>query len=142
MAEGPEEIRRRVTRSENPTPDEVEELKQRAQSNDEVEATRAEVELTRVEMTETVDALQDKLDPETLKEQATDAARNAGSDFVEALKQNPVPVAIIGGLLGLAILGRLLSGGGKERRGGSETVVFDLRRGRIWADWAPRRRSR
>ena len=114
----------------------MEELKRRAQSNDEVEATRAQIELTRLEMSETVDDLQDRLDPETLKEQArtraTDAARNAGSQFVETLRQNPVPVAIIGGLLGLAILGRMLSGGGEERRG-SDTVVFDLRRGRIRA---------
>ena len=136
MAEGPDELRERVTRDQNPTPDEVEELEQRAQSNDEVEATRAQIELTRVEMTETVDELQDKLDPETLKEQArtraTDAVRNAGSTFVETLKQNPMPAAIIGGLLGLAILGRLLSGGG-EKRQGSDTMVFDLRRGRIRA---------
>ena len=136
MAEGPDEIRERVAREQNPTPDEVEELKRRAQSGDEVEATRAQIELTRTEMTETVDALQEKLDPETLKEQArtraTDAARNAGSQFVEALRQNPVPVAIIGGLLGLAILGRILSGG--EERRGSKTVAFDLRRGRDWAE--------
>ena len=136
MAEGPDEIRERVAREQNPTPDEVEELKRRAQSGDEVEATRAQIELTRTEMTETVDALQEKLDPETLKEQArtraTDAARNAGSQLVEALRQNPVPVAIIGGLLGLAILGRILSGG--EERRGSKTVAFDLRRGRVWAE--------
>ena len=136
MAEGSDEIRERVAREQNPTPDEVEELKRRAQSSDEVEATRAQIELTRTEMTETVDALQEKLDPETLKEQArtraTDAARNAGSQFVEALRQNPVPVAIIGGLLGLAILGRILSGG--EERRGSKTVAFDLRRGRVWAE--------
>ncbi len=136
MAEGPDEIRERVRRSESPTPDEVEELKRRAQSDDEVEATRAQIELTRLEMSETVDDLQASLDPETLKEQARmramDAARNAGSNFVETLKQNPMPTAIIGGLLGLAILGRLLSGGG-EKRQGSNTVVFDLRSRRIRA---------
>jgi hypothetical protein len=136
MAEGPDEIRERAIRDQNPTPDEVEELKRRAQSDDEVEATRAQIELTRVEMSETVDTLQERLDPETLKEQARarakDAARDTGAQFVETLRQNPVPVAIIGGLLGLAILGRLLSGGGEKRRG-SDTVVFDLRRGRIRA---------
>lgn len=136
MAEGPDELRERVIRDQNPTPDEVEELKRRAQSDDEVEATRAQIELTRVEMTETVDALQHRLDPETLKEQARtrakEAARDTGSQLVETLKQNPMPVAIIGGLLGLAILGRLLSGGGKKQRG-SDTVVFDLRKGRIRA---------
>jgi len=136
MAEGPDELRERVIRDQNPTPDEVEELKRRAQSDDEVEATRAQIELTRVEMTETVDALQNRLDPETLKEQARtrakETARDTGSQLVETLKQNPMPVAIIGGLLGLAILGRLLSGGGKKRRG-SDTVVLDLRKGRIRA---------
>ncbi len=136
MADGPDEIRWRVAREQNPTPEEVEELKRRAQSGDEVEATRAQIELTRTEMTETVDALQEKLDPETLKEQARtrakEAARDTGSQFVEALRQNPVPVAIIGGLLGLAILGRILSGG--EERRGSKTVAFDLRRGRVWAE--------
>ena len=136
MAEGPDEIRERVAREQHLTPDEVEELKRRAQSNDEVEATRAQIELTRLEMSETVDDLQDRLDPETLKEQARtqakETARNASSQLMEILKQNPVPVAIIGGLLGLAILGRFLSGGGEERRD-SDTVVFDLRRGRARA---------
>lgn len=138
MAEGPDEIIERAVRDQNPTPDEVEELKRRAQSDDEVEATRAQIELTRVEMSETADELQDKLNPETLKQQArtraTDAARNAFSTFFETLKQNPMPTAIIGGLLGLAIVGRLLSGGGKTDKKGSDTVVFDLRRrGRIRA---------
>lgn len=59
-------------------------------------------------MTERVGTLQEKLDPETLKKRARtrakEAARHTGSQFVEALRQNPVPVAIIGGLLGLAIL--------------------------------------
>lgn len=134
MAERPDEIRERVARSEQPTPEETEELRQQARSGDEVEATKAEIELTRAEMSETVDALQERLDPETLKEQAkvqaSNTARNAGSQALEILRQNPVPVAILGGLLGLAILGRLLGGG--ERRG-SDTVVFDLRSGRIRA---------
>jgi len=138
MAEGSDEIRERVAREQNPTSEEVEELKRRAQSDDEVEATRAQIELTRLEMSETVDNLQDRLDPETLKEQARtrakETARDTGSQLAETLRQNPVPVAIIGGLLGLVILGKLLSGGGEERGGGSNSVVFDLRRGRVRAD--------
>ena len=86
-------------------------------------------------MGETVDELQEKIEPEKLKEQARamDAARNAVSDFVESLRQNPVPVAAIGGLLGLLILSRLLSGGEEERQGSADTVVFNLRRGRARA---------
>jgi hypothetical protein len=66
-----------------------------------VEAARAEVELTRAEMTETIDALQGSVDPETLKEQAKkramSTARDTSSQLVGTLRQNPVPMAVIGG---------------------------------------------
>ena len=122
MAEKPEEV------NESPTPEEKEELKRRAQSDDEVEAARANVELTRAEMTDTVEALQEKLDPETLKQEAKGAASEAGTRVVETTKQNPaVPVAVAGGVLGLLLLRRWLRGRGRR----SDTVVIDLRRGRI-----------
>ena len=128
MAEGPDELRERVIRDQNPTPDEVEELKRRAQSDDEVEATRAQIELTRVEMTETVDAIQERLDPESLKErakvQARDTVRSTGSDVLEKIRQNPIPVTVVGGLLGLLLARRLW------RRDSYTTTVIDLRRGR------------
>ena len=132
MAEKPEEVNESVAQGENPTPDEKEELKRKAQSEDEVEAARANVELTRAEMTDTVDALQEKLDPETLKEEtktrAKDTARVTGTRLVETAKQNPtVPVAAAGGLLGLLLVRRWLRGRGRR----SDTVVIDLRRGRI-----------
>jgi hypothetical protein len=124
VAEKPEEV------NESPTPDEKEELRRRAQSDDEVEAARANVELTRAEMTDTVEALQEKIDPETLKEEAKTRAKStaseAGTRVVETTKQNPaVPVA--GGLLGLLLVRRWLRGRGRR----SDTVVIDLRRGRI-----------
>ncbi len=131
MAEKPDEIKENVDQNESPTPDELEELKRRAQSGDEVEAARANIELTRAEMTQTVDALQDKLDPETIKEQAKtrakDSVRKGGSQAADTMKQNPaaVPLAVGGGLLAVLLLRRLLRGGG------SETVVVDLKRGRI-----------
>ncbi len=59
-----------------PASDETEELRQRAQSDDEVEATRAQIELTRAEITETADAIQERLDPQRLKEQAKMRARD------------------------------------------------------------------
>lgn len=126
MAEKPDEIRARVKRNENLTAEELEDLRRRSQSDDEVEAARANIELTRVEMTETVDALQEKLDPETIKEQAKTRAKDSvlgtGSQVTETLKQNPaVPLAVGGGLLALLLLRGLLRGGG------SETVVFDLK---------------
>ncbi|HET7272478.1 MAG TPA: DUF3618 domain-containing protein [Rubrobacter sp.] len=122
MAEEPEEM------NQSPTPEEKEELKRRAESDDDVEAARANVELTRAEMTDTVDALQEKLDPKTLKEEAKSTARDTGARVVESTKQNPaVPVAVAGGLLGLLLVRRWLRGRGRR----SDTVVIDLRRGRI-----------
>ncbi len=129
MAEKPDEIRERDKQNESPTPDELEELRRKARSGDEVEAARANIELTRAEMTQTVDALQDKLDPEQLKEQAKtrakDTVRTTGSQAADTIKQNPIiPLAVGGGLLAVLLLRRLLGGGG------SETVVIDLKRGR------------
>jgi ElaB/YqjD/DUF883 family membrane-anchored ribosome-binding protein len=132
VAEKPEEVNERVAHNESPTPAEKEELRRRAQSEDEVEAAKANVELTRAEMTDTVEALQEKLDPETLKEEAKTRAKGTASDtgtrVVETAKQNPaVPVAVAGGLLGLLLVRRWLRGRGRR----SDTVVIDLRRGRI-----------
>lgn len=132
MAKEPEEVKEKASSDESPTPDEKEELKRRARSEDEVEAARANVELTRAEMTDTVDALQEKLDPETLKEEAKARAKGtageSGARVVETAKQNPaVPVAVAGGLIGLLLVRRWLRGRGRR----SDTVVIDLRRGRI-----------
>ena len=132
MAKKPEKVKQNAAQNENPAPDEKEELKRKAQSEDEVEAAKANVELTRAEMTDTVDALQEKLDPETLKEEAKTrakgTARDTGTRVVETAKQNPtVPVAVAGGLLGLLLVRRWLRGRGR----GSNAVIVDLRRGRI-----------
>ncbi len=103
------------------------ELRQRAQSDDEIEATRAQIEMTRAEMTETVDALQERLDPERLKEQAKaqarDTVRSTGSEILKTIKQSPVPVAVVGGLLGLLLVRRLWSRN-------TDTIVIDLKKGR------------
>ncbi len=94
---------------------------------DEVAAARQDVEEVRAEMTETVDALQEKLQPQNLEEQAraraTNAARARGRQLLETVRRNPVPVAVAVGVLGLLVVRRP-----RERR--SSTVVFDLRKGR------------
>jgi len=124
MAERPDEI---SGQTEGPASADTEELRELAQSDDEVEATRARIELTRAEMTETVDALQERLDPERLKEQAKtqarDTLRSTGSDILETIKQNPIPVAVVAGLLGLLLVRRLWSRD-------TDTIVIDLKKGR------------
>lgn len=79
-------------------------IRERAQSGDEVAQSRIEIERTRADMGETVDAIQQRLSPENVKEQAKtqakQGARDAGSGLVETIKQNPVPVAMIGAGLG------------------------------------------
>lgn len=124
MAERPDEM---SGWAEGPASTDTEELRELAQSDDEVEATRAQIELTRAEMTETVDALQERLDPERLKEQAKaqarDTVRSTGSELLQTIKQNPILVAVVGGLFGLLLVRRLLSRD-------TDTIVIDLKKGR------------
>jgi ElaB/YqjD/DUF883 family membrane-anchored ribosome-binding protein len=76
------------------------------------EAIEAEIEQTRAEMSETIDAIQERLSPQQLKEQAKDAvyeatvgraqqtAKGAGSSMWQTIKQHPLPAAIAGMSLG------------------------------------------
>ncbi len=78
----------------------------------EIERTRAEIERTRADMGETVDAIQQRLSPENLKEQAKDRVREAtvgkaqgvGSTIVETVRANPLPAALTGFGLGWLFL--------------------------------------
>ena len=85
------------------------------QDDDEVAAARAEVEQARAEMTETVDALQEKLEPQNLEEQAkaqaAEVARARGQQMLEAVRRKPIPVAVVGGVLFLLLVRRLRAGG-------------------------------
>jgi Protein of unknown function (DUF3618) len=136
MAQGPDEVRERSPQEEEEekappetTPAASEETKERARQGDEVAATRAEVEQTRAEMGETIDSIQQKLEPGNLKQQATTVARGRASELLEAIRNNPTPVAVGGlALVGLLLLVRGLPG---QRRRGSREVIFDLRRGKV-----------
>jgi hypothetical protein len=134
MAQGPDEIRERRPQEEEKGPPETtpaasEETKERARQGDVVAATRDKVEQTRAEMGETIDSIQEKLEPSNLKQQATTVARGTASELLEAIRNNPKPVALGGlALVGLLVLVRSLPGQG--RRGSSE-VIFDLRRGKV-----------
>src|SRR5215203_1622668 len=135
MAQGPDEVRESSPQEEEEkgppetTPAASEETKERARQGDEVAASRAEVEQTRAEMGETIDSIQQKLEPRKLKEQATTVARGTASEILEAIRNNPTPVALGAlALVGLLVLARGLPG---QRRRGSSEVIFDLRRGKV-----------
>jgi hypothetical protein len=88
------------------------ELKGQTRSDDdEVAAAEAEVEQSRAELTETVEALKEKLEPQNLEEQAKaramEVARGRGQQILEAVRRNPKPVAVAGGVLFLLLVRRL-----------------------------------
>jgi uncharacterized protein YjbJ (UPF0337 family) len=89
------------------------------ETDDGVEAHRVRIEQTRADMTETIDAIQEKLSPGHMAAQAKDAVKDAtvgraqdmmndagdtakgfGYTIIESIKQNPVPAAIAGFGLG------------------------------------------
>jgi hypothetical protein len=93
------------------------ELKGQTRSDDEVAAAEAEVEQSRAELTETVEALKEKLEPQNLEEQAKaramEVARARGQQILEAVRRNPKPVAVAGGVLFLLLVRRLRTGGAR-----------------------------
>ena len=95
------------------------EIRERARGGDEVARTRTEIERTRAGMSETVDAIQERLSPQNLKEQAKvqakETARGAGSGLVERIKQNPVPAAMVGIGLGWLLMSGREESPGRQR---------------------------
>jgi anti-sigma factor RsiW len=91
------------------------ELKGQTRSDDEVAAAEAEVEQSRAELTETVEALKEKLEPQNLEEQAKaramEVARARGQQILKAVRRDPKPVAVAGGVLFLLLVRRLRRGG-------------------------------
>ncbi|MBZ0154694.1 MAG: DUF3618 domain-containing protein [Alphaproteobacteria bacterium] len=95
------------------------------------EDIRADIEQTRADMTETVDAIQEKLSPEHIKEQvrskfreatvgrAQDMAHRAGhrtkeigSTIIDTIRQNPIPAAMVGVGLSWLLIKRPEGNGG------------------------------
>src|SRR5919112_5246821 len=130
MAQGPDELREPSPQEEEEkgppqtTPAASEQTKERARQGDEVAASRAEVEQTRAEMGETIDSIQEKFEPTNLKQQVSTVARARASEILEAIRNNPTPVA----LGGLALVGLLVLVRGLPGRRGSREVIVDLRR--------------
>jgi len=83
------------------------------EKTDETEAIRADIEQTRSQMSATIDAIQDKLNPQNIVDQAKGAVREAtirrvenmvtevrqtaqeaSSGFLDTVKENPIPAAM------------------------------------------------
>lgn len=111
------------------------------EKNESADEIRADIETTREELGETIDALQDKLNPERIKENAKAAVVNRAQEVAQtakdkvveikdqvsaaptpqdkgwillgAVKSNPIPAALLG--LGVFCLGwKLLQGGNDD----------------------------
>ena len=87
----------------------------RAVENAEVERLRADIATTRLELGHTIDAIQERLSPQRIKQEAKDSVREAtigrvkqmaknvgdkasdkGRGILEVMRDNPVPLAMIG----------------------------------------------
>jgi len=94
-------------------------------------AVEQEIEQTRAEMSGTIDAIQERLNPDHLKDQAremvrdatigraqdmvndaTETAKDAGMSVVDTIKQNPLPAALAG--VGIGWLWMKRSKGGQQ----------------------------
>jgi len=115
--EGSEDVNFGTFNTGQPTP---------STTTDDPEVIRNQIENTRADMTETIDAIQERLNPDTLKDHAKDAvreatvgraeeavsnvseraqemvhdvthsARDAGTGVVDVIRQNPLPAALAG----------------------------------------------
>ena len=107
---------------------------------------RAQIEQTRSEMSDTINAIQDKLSPDNLKDQAKEMVReatigraeemvnNAGdtakgftASLMETIRQNPVPAAIAGISLGWLFMNRS-NGGSSNQHQYSSGYSYDRMR--------------
>lgn len=118
--------------------DDVSQAKRRLQTEDDPDAIRAEMRATREDMTETMNAIQEKLNPQRIREEAVGSVRRAtigrvetaaedakwkvkgaGNDVFETIKRNPAPAVLAAvGLGWLFVESRNRSGERDFRRGG------------------------
>ncbi len=117
-------------------------------TEEEAEQIEAEIVQTRAEMTETIDAIGEKLAPGNIAQQAKEKtvgrveemvsnagyrAQEAGTGILDTIRQNPVPAAMAGIGIGWLILGRQRSTGGGGYSGTgewSEGTTYDTGYGR------------
>lgn len=107
-------------------PDPVTSRREDADAPPEAARIERDIERTRAEMSETIDAIGARLHPDYLKAQAKDAirdtAREAGTSMIDTIRDNPLPAAIAG--LSIAWL---IANGGRSSRSHSDARPYDDR---------------
>ena len=88
---------------------------------DETTEIRVEIEQTRADLTETINAIQDRLNPQTLVEQAKDSVRETATGMVEQAKET-VRDATIGKAE------QMVSDVGETARGTGSSIIETIRR--------------
>jgi gas vesicle protein len=160
MDDATRRVERKRTRSEGTTAQAVEPIDPSLskETDDRAREIRAEIAQTRDDMSETLEAIQDRLKPSTIVANATETVRNATTEkvkqmanvagdaanqmmnnsFVDTIRANPVPTALIGlGAAWLLIKGRSPSRGNANRSYAGDE--FDTERGQY--DWRSKTRS-
>ena len=125
------------------------EISDDGQTDDDIEATRAQIERTRSDMSETIDAIQNKLSPSNIAHQAKDTVKDAtigraqdmvdnaqetakgvGTSILDSIRENPVPAALAGiGLGWLFMSARQRSSQQTQYRGYRPAYGYDRTRG-------------
>jgi hypothetical protein len=86
------------------------------------EEIRSQIEQTRAKMTETIDAIQNRLSPRRLmtdaKEKVKDRTAFGAERAIQAVKSNPVPMALIGSAVAALAVGAWI----RSRNGTSRTA--------------------
>lgn len=83
------------------------------------EEIRSQIEQTRAKMTETIDAIQNRLSPRRLMTDAKEKVKSFGAKrAIQVVKSNPVPMALIGSAVAALTIGALM----RSRNGASRTA--------------------
>jgi hypothetical protein len=96
-------------------------MRERSHEGNEMTEARARIEQSRARRGETGGASRrEEAGPQGREEQTSTSVPNAYSRFMETVRNNPIPVAIAGGVLSLLVLGRAL-GKSKSSKGSGES---------------------
>jgi len=110
------------------TVDALDDVEERDDAVVEIEVTRARIEQTRADMTETIDAIKDKLSPQNLVQQAKETVREATIGRAQEMASNVVDSAKQAANTAVEGAERVMSSASSGVRDAGETVVESIQR--------------